>query len=89
MSIPKQYRVGRASFVQDELFMKLVLYVLRADELSQDELFIQLATLDQDNPYRQVWSSFLAPSVAPLSMGRPGKCMAFFERLPVDWCHMS
>ena len=64
MSIPKQYRVGRASFVQDELFMKLVLYVLRADELSQDELFIQLATLDQDNPYRQVWSSFLAPSVA-------------------------
>ena len=45
MSIPKQYRVGRASFVQDELFMKLVLYVLRVDELSQDELFIQLVLL--------------------------------------------
>ena len=54
MSIPKQYRVGRASFVQDELFMKLVLYVLRVDELSQDELFIQLATLDQDDPYGRV-----------------------------------
>ena len=49
MSIPKQYRVGHASFVQDELFMKLVLYVLRADEL-----FIQLATLDQDDPYGRV-----------------------------------
>ena len=69
-SIPKQYRVGRASFVQDELF-------------------IQLATLDQDDPYGRVWSSFLAPSVAPLSMGCPGKCMAFFERLPVNWCHVS
>ena len=54
MSIPKQYRVGRASFVQDELFMKLVLYVLRVDEPSQDELFIQLATLDQDDPYGRV-----------------------------------
>ena len=63
MSIPKQYRVRRASFVQDELFMKLVLYVLRADELSQDKLFIQLATLDQNDPYGRVWSSFLAPSI--------------------------
>ena len=62
MSIPKQYRVGCASFVQDELFMKLILYVLRTNELSQDELFIQLATLDQDDPYGRVWSSFLAPS---------------------------
>ena len=84
MSIPKQYRVGRASFVQDELFMKLVLYVLRVDELSQDELFIQLATLDQDDPYGRVWSSFLAPSVAPLSMVRTGKCMVFSERLLVN-----
>ena len=52
MSIPKLYRVGLASLVQDELYMKLVLYVLRTDEL-----FIQLATLDQDDPYGQVWST--------------------------------
>ena len=32
--IPKLYRVGLTSLAQDELFMKLVLYVLRTDELA-------------------------------------------------------
>ena len=50
MFIPKLYRVGLTSLAQDELFMKLVLYVLRTDELAQDEIFIQLA-IDQDNHY--------------------------------------
>ena len=49
VSIPKLYRVGLALLAQDEHFMKLVLYILRTDELAQDELFIQLATLDQDD----------------------------------------
>ena len=37
--------------------MKLVLYVLRTDELAQDELFMQLATLDQDDPHGRIWST--------------------------------
>ena len=56
MFIPKLYRVGLTSLAQDELFMKLVLYVLRTDELAQDEIFIQLA-IDQDDHYGQVWST--------------------------------
>ena len=35
MFIPKLYRVGLTSLAQDELFMKLVLYVLRTDELAR------------------------------------------------------
>ena len=32
-------------------------------------------TFDQDDPFGRVWGcSSLAPSVAPLSMGHPGKC---------------
>ena len=54
MSIPKQYRVGCASLVQDEIFMKLVLYVLQMDELYQDETHIQPATIDQEDPFGQV-----------------------------------
>ena len=57
VSIPKLYRVGLALLAQDEHFMKLVLYILRTDELAQDELFIQLATLDQDDARGWVWST--------------------------------
>ena len=42
--------------------MKLVLYVLWMDKLYQDETLIQLATIDQDDPFGRVLGSFLAPS---------------------------